>query len=53
MNSKGHLFISIAKSGLRIISSVLSITLSSFLPLAIGFGCAELLGILEELVDKR
>lgn len=53
MNSKGHLFISITKSGLRILSCILSIILKSFTPLAIGFGVAEILGVLEELVDKR
>ena len=53
MNSKGHLFISIAKSSLRILSCVLSIALKSFTPLAFGFGVAEILGVLEELVDKR
>lgn len=53
MNSKGHLFISITKLGLRIVSCILAIILKSFAPLAIGFGIAEILGVLEELVDKR
>lgn len=53
MNSKGHLLISIAKSSLRILSCVLSIALKSFTPLTFGFGVAEILGVLEELVDKR
>lgn len=53
MNSKGHLFISITKSSLRILSCVIAIMIGSFEPLVIGFGGAELFGILEELVDKR
>lgn len=53
MNSKGHLIISITKSSLRIVSCIISIMIGSFEPLVIGFGGAELLGILEELVDKR
>lgn len=53
MNSKGHLFISLAKSGVRIFSCIISAVHKSYLPMAIGFGSAEILGILEELADKR
>lgn len=53
MNSKGHLFISVAKSALRLISSGIVIFTGNITTLAIGFFFAELLGIAEELVDKR
>ena len=53
MNSKGHLFISLAKSGLRICSCIWSISAKNIVPLAVGFLAAEGLGIAEELVDKR
>ena len=53
MNSKGHLYISIIKSAIRIISCTLSISYSNWIFLAIGLGIAETLGIFEELVDKR
>ena len=53
MNSKGHLLISIAKSTLRIGACCWSISTCSSFPLAIGFLAAEVLGIAEELVDKR
>ena len=53
MNSLGHLAISIAKSGLRIASCIVSLLHGSVWPLAAGFLVAEILGIAEELVDKR
>ena len=53
MNSKGHLLISIAKSALRIGACCLSLSSGSPFPLAMGFLVAEVLGIAEELVDKR
>lgn len=53
MNSKGYLFISLAKSGIRIIGGCLSVAYSSINLLAISIVLAEGLGILEELVDKR
>ena len=53
MNSKGHLFISLAKSAIRIVGGIASLFTLNFVPLAIGFLIAEILGILEELVDKR
>lgn len=53
MNSTGHLLISIAKSGLRIASCIVSLMHGNVWPLAAGFLAAEVLGIAEELVDKR
>ena len=53
MNSKGHLFISVSKSIVRIGSCVWSLISGKVTPLAVGFLGAEVLGILEELVDKR
>lgn len=53
MNSKGHLFISVAKSAVRIISCIVSIATKGIIPMAVGFLGAEVLGIAEELVDKR
>ena len=53
MNSKGHLFISIAKSGIRIISAAVAIFTKNITVLASGILIAEVLGIAEELVDKR
>lgn len=53
MNSKGHLTISLAKSGLRLLSIFLSAVSGRIWNLYIGFFVAELLGILEELADKR
>jgi hypothetical protein len=53
MNSFGHLIISSAKSVIRLISCWISFSHSSIAPLAVGFAVAEILGILEELVDKR
>lgn len=53
MNSKGHLIISAIKSSVRIISCVFSLVKRSLIILAGGFLLAELLGIVEELVDNR
>ena len=53
MNSFGHLTVSIAKSALRIGACIWCICTGTVLPLAIGFLAAEVLGIVEELVDKR
>lgn len=54
-----HLKISIAKSALRIAGSIATIVLAcinipaALLSLGITFGVAEVLGILEEVFDKR
>lgn len=53
MNSIGHLAISIVKSGLRIGACAWAIESGSIVALALGFLAAEVLGIAEELVDKR
>jgi uncharacterized integral membrane protein len=53
MNSKGHLYISLAKSFIRIGSAVLSIWLKHYEILALGIMVAEIGGILEEVFDKR
>jgi hypothetical protein len=53
MNSFGHLAVSIMKSLLRIGACAWCIYTGAVVPLAIGFLAAEVLGIVEELVDKR
>ncbi len=53
MNSLGHLLVSVTKSLLRIASCVVAFRTGNVKYLALGFLIAELLGIAEELVDKR
>lgn len=53
MGDKGHFLISVAKSALRILACLLTIFQKDVMYLAVGFGIAEVLGILEEVVDKR
>lgn len=53
MNSKGHLFISLAKSAIRVIGCVITLVNHSVVPLAVGIIVAEVGGVLEELVDER
>ena len=53
MNSKGHLFISLGKSGIRVIGGIVALLKKSVVPLAIGVIVAEVGGVLEELVDER
>ena len=53
MGSKGHFFISVIKSSIRIASCLVSIRFNDFVILAVGLAVAESLGIAEELVDKR
>ena len=53
MNSKGHLYISLIKSTIRIIGCVSTLVTKDIVLLAVAFGFAELLGVLEELADKR
>lgn len=52
MNSIGHFVISVAKSLLRLTGCVLAITHDIRYGFIL-FGVAEILGIAEELVDKR
>ena len=51
MNSKGHLYISISKSVIRIAGCIIGVY--NIMAIPICFGIAELLGVAEELVDKR
>lgn len=59
MNSKGHLYVSLAKSGVRILGCILAFvhrdnSSLAIAELAITFGIAELCGgVVEELLDKR
>ena len=53
MNSKGHLFISLAKSAIRVIGGIVTLTTGYVIPVAVGVIIAEIGGVLEELVDKR
>lgn len=53
MNSKGHLFISLSKSVIRVIGGIMTLITGSITPLAIGVIVAEVGGVLEELVDQR
>lgn len=53
MNSKGHLFISLAKSAIRVIGGIVTLVIGSIIPLAVGVIVAEIGGVLEEVVDKR
>ena len=53
MNSKGHLLISLAKSTIRVIGGIATLTTGSVVPVAVGVIIAEIGGVLEELVDKR
>jgi hypothetical protein len=53
MNSKWHLYISVAKSIIRILACIMAIKTNSLWDLAIGFGITEGLGILEEIKDNR
>lgn len=53
MNSKWHLYISFVKSATRIIACMLSLVLQSVTVLATGMLVAEILGVLEEVGDRR
>ena len=53
MNSLGHFLISISKSILRIFSCIYTLYTGNVIIMAIGFLISEILGIIEELVDKR
>jgi len=54
MKSKGHFFVSLIKSLLRMGGCVyITIILPILIPFAFLFMGAEFLGIVEELVDKR
>lgn len=53
MNSKGHLYISLIKSGIRVVGGIITLITGSIIPLACGIILAEVGGVLEEVVDKR
>lgn len=53
MNSIGHLVVSILKSIVRIGSCGWTLFTGAIIPMAVGLIVAEVLGIVEELVDKR
>lgn len=53
MNSKWHMYVSFVKSIIRIAGCVFSLIFNNWLILAIGLGIAEILGVLEEVGDKR
>lgn len=53
MNSKGHFFVSLTKSIIRICACFWAMATYNIIPLAAGFLAAEALGIVEELCDKR
>ena len=53
MNSKGHLLISLAKSGIRVFGGIGTLITGSIIPLAACIMIAEIGGVLEEIVDDR
>lgn len=53
MNSKGHLYISLGKSVIRVLGGIVALFNESVIPLAIGIIIAEVGGVMEELVDER
>lgn len=53
MNSKGHLFISLGKSAVRVIGGIASLITGSIKPCCVCIVLAEIGGVLEELVDER
>ena len=50
---RGHFWVSYIKSLIRLVSCVIASCTLNARVLAVGFLVAELLGILEELVDDR
>jgi len=53
MKSKGHAYVSFAKSAIRLLGCVICVITKSLVVLAVAFGIAEVLGVVEELVDRR
>lgn len=53
MNSIGHLYLSFAKSAIRIAGAAVGICKKSITWVAGSLIAAEVLGVAEELVDKR
>lgn len=53
MKDKGHYYVSLIKSIVRIVSCICSYMAGDVFILALGFGGAEVLGIVEEVLDER
>jgi hypothetical protein len=53
MNDKGHFYVSLLKSALRIIGCVHYLATFSVVPFVSLFLAAEVLGIVEEIFDRR
>lgn len=53
MKDKGHFYTSLLKSLIRIVACALAITNHNIYILAIGLFIAEILGVAEEIFDKR
>lgn len=53
MNDKGHFYISLIKSVIRIGSCIYLAKTGDYIGFAIGIGGAEVLGIAEEIFDRR
>lgn len=53
MNDKGHLYTSLTKSCLRILGCVLFLLNGIAADVVVAFLLAEVLGIVEEMLDKR
>lgn len=53
MNSKWHFYISVVKSVVRILGCASALVFSKWEIVAVALGLAEVLGIVEEVGDKR
>lgn len=53
VGSKGHMYTSMAKSVVRILTCIIALADNSIIILASGLCAAELLGVLEEILDRR
>lgn len=53
INSKGHLYLSLAKSVIRIVGAAVGVATNSIEWVAVSLIAAEVLGIAEEIVDER
>jgi hypothetical protein len=53
LKDKGHFYTSLIKSIIRILACICAIWRQDVTVLAFGFAGAEVLGIIEEIFDKR
>ena len=53
VKDRGHFWVSTGKSAIRLVGVVVTLATKSVFVLALAFGVAEILGVVEELVDKR